>query len=1131
MKTGETSQVKLNVYNRVIPVIYGYSTPDVPKHNGYIKVGETKRDANTRIKEQVRTADIDYKLEFVKNAVFENSLETFRDKSFHKYLRQMGVENKPLGSEWFKNETNGKFVKDFLNDFRENHGFPDDGKTLIRYMLRKEQENAVRMTYDYFLSHEKGEFLWNAKPRFGKTLASLELVKQLTNQNKERITRVLVVTNRPAISNSWYDDYVSFIGRENGCWFISNTDSLKNKPLVVSREKYLKEANLDNTTSYIEFVSLQDLKGSIYFGGYYDKLRHILDTDWDLLIVDECHEGVDTYKTDKAFDRLKRRNTLHLSGTPFKALANNKFNSDAIFNWTYADEQAARNNWEGFEYDNPYVDFPKLTLYCYKISDMLKKKIKKGLYSEEEVEGSSIAFDLNEFFKTDNSGKFVYEEEVDMFLNSLTTNSKYPFSTEEFREMFSHTLWYMYRVDSAKAMAKKLKKHPVFKDYHVILAAGDGKITDFDENELAYNRVIDGIKNHPKTITITVGQLTTGVTVPEWSAILMLNSLQSASLYMQAAFRVQNPCLYSKGNNEYYKKVNAYIFDFDPIRPFVVYEQFAKNQIDANPLITSDIERQKDSIRRLSNFFPVIGEDEDGQMIELSVDRIILTPNEIKRDEVIKSGFRSNFLFKNITNVFKNSEKFIEILEKIPEVKDFKKGTLEISTKFEDIDENGDVLVHNAEIIDKQKELFGDKVYERIELLDTSKKLSESVNTQLSDTLNRSVNKSDFSKIDTVVNGIKTKVFEEIKNTTVEQAKKAGKVSKSTEKKIEKEIQEIVEKSVETAYTDYKVKLVEVKNEYESVSKDCKSDEEFETLQNMYSEDVQSLTSCFNNTIAEDLAKVNELSMQKVAEELKREEKERKKKHDEGEVKGYLHNFTRCIPLFLMAYGDEDTTLSNFHTKIPASIFEEVLAITLEEFMFLRDGDEDYPGGIFDEGVFNSSCKGFYDLREKLSNWWDETIDDDIFNYIPHQKTNQIFTPPAVVKEMFDLLECVDPACYDSYKESLYNPYCKSGQYAVEYARRLFRSPKMVECFPNAEDRLRHIIKYQMFVTAPTEITLQIGLQYILGANKDLNIAWEDHNIRKCDILSYSEGEREKAILSVMNFDNFKYNKFVNKDM
>ena len=301
------------------------------------------------------------------------------------------------------------------------------------------------------------------------------------------------------------------------------------------------------------------MKGSIYFGGRYDKLAEISaehGLTWDILIIDEAHEGVDTYKTDTAFNHIHRKYTLHLSGTPFKALANDKFPNDAIYNWTYADEQEKKRVWDNSsELENPYENLPRLSLFTYQMSDIIREKVRQGIeLANNDIE--EYAFDLNEFFKTNESGKFIHDVDVDKFLDALATQDKFPFSTPELRNELKHTFWLLNRVASAKALAKKLELHPVFKDYEIILAAGDGKLDDDDENEKSFGRVTKAIKTHDKTITLSVGQLTTGVTIPEWTAVLMLSNMASPALYMQAAFRAQNPCLFhdTQGNSFRKKK-------------------------------------------------------------------------------------------------------------------------------------------------------------------------------------------------------------------------------------------------------------------------------------------------------------------------------------------------------------------------------------------------------------------------------------------------------------------------------------------------------------------------------------------------------------------------------------------------
>ena len=190
------------------------------------------------------------------------------------------------------------------------------------------------------------------------------------------------------------------------------------------------------------------------------------------------------------------------------------------------------------------------------MSEIIKDELQQGIEIDGETE--EYAFDLNEFFAVTN-GKFTHEASVDKFLDAMTRQTKFPFSTEELRNELKHTFWLLDRVDSAKALAKKLKEHPVFKGYEVVLAAGDGKLDDDDENKKSYDKVVAAIAEHEKTITLSVGQLTTGITIPEWTAVLMLSNMRSPALYMQAAFRAQNPCLFKEGHRSREKKMLMYL--------------------------------------------------------------------------------------------------------------------------------------------------------------------------------------------------------------------------------------------------------------------------------------------------------------------------------------------------------------------------------------------------------------------------------------------------------------------------------------------------------------------------------------------------------------------------------------------
>ena len=692
---------------QVVPMLYGYSTPEVVRHNGWTKIGYTEQDVETRINQQTHTADIRWQLEWKGNATFDDgSGQTFIDKDFHAYLRKSGIEQeKGKNNEWF--HVDGVISKQMFRNFREDHGILKATETVIPYKLREEQQSAVSMTVDYQATHKNGEFLWNAKPRFGKTLSVYDFVQKIGAE------KVLIVTNRPAIANSWFSDYVKFLGSESGYLFVSEVDALKGKRGVLTREEYthfLLEKDSDNVKC-IEFVSLQDMKGSIYFGGEYNKLGEVANMEWDILVIDEAHEGVDTYKTDVAFDRIKRKFTLHLSGTPFKALANNKFADDAIYNWTYADEQKKKRDWDiSAEEENPYATLPKLNLYTYQMSEIIKDELQQGIEIDGETE--EYAFDLNEFFAVTN-GKFNHESSVDKFLDAMTRQTKFPFSTEELRDELKHTFWLLDRVDSAKALAKKLREHPIFQEYEVVLAAGDGKLDDDDETMKSYDKVVAAIAEHEKTITLSVGQLTTGITIPEWTAVLMLSNMRSPALYMQAAFRAQNPCLFKVGTS-FKRKENVYVFDFDPARTLTIFEQFANNLNPNTAKGGGSAEERKENVKELLNFFPVIGEDEQGELVELDAEKVLTIPRKIRSVEVVKRGFMSNFLFQNINNIFGAPKEVIDIITKFEPIEEPKSkvNLTEEVQKDLALDENGEVTLSNEFVIGRTQDVFGDKIYD-----------------------------------------------------------------------------------------------------------------------------------------------------------------------------------------------------------------------------------------------------------------------------------------------------------------------------------------------------------------------------------------------------------------------------------
>jgi len=1109
--------LNIKTTKEVIPQCYAYITPQIPYKKGWTKIGFTERDVETRIKEQTHTAGIKAEIKWHKNATYEGSLETFTDKEFHGYLNKLSVEREP-STEWFKIDPN--VAKNYFNDFRENRGIIESNTDPIPYKLRDEQNEAVEKTIEYFNNHKNGEFLWNAKPRFGKTLSTYDLCMKMNFKN------ILIVTNRPAIANSWYEDYLKFIGANSGYYFVSHVDAIKDRDYVYTRDEYIDLSN-DDTMGCIEFVSLQDIKGSIYFGGEFDKLRELSNSrdengnrrgvEWDILVIDEAHEGVDTIKTDIAFENIDRLFTLHLSGTPFKALANEKFSQDAIYNWTYADEQKAKREWDKTsEEENPYYTLPKLNLFTYQMSEIVRDELKEGVEINDTWE--NYAFDLNEFFKTKENGKFFYENDVDKFLDALVTLERFPFSTSELRDELKHTFWLFDRVDSARAMAKKLKDSPVFRDYYIVLAAGDGKLSEEDEIEKSYDKVVNAIKNYDKTITLSVGQLTTGVTIPEWTAVLMLCNMKSPALYMQAAFRSQNPCLFVS-NGKTLRKDNAYVFDFDPARTLNIFEKFANDLNSTTSNGGGDSETRKENVRELLNFFPVYGEDEKGEMVALDAEKVLITPRRIYAREVVDRGFMSNLLFDNISNIFSAPSIVKDIVEKMDKGKDFKPLPINEDTREHlDLNENNEVEIPSEKIIGKANDIFGKKIYRDVEDIVSS---IDFVKEEYDDKENTITFENDKKDIEI----IHKKIAEPINEMLIDVAKENyGKdIKKSTEKVIENKINKSTEKMITKEYGNWKIENSRLESEREEKKKEAKSVAETTKINDEYDKKVEENKRNLLDKITEKIKEEDFInkSTETIVEEVETEKKKEEKKSTEDEIRDNLRGFARTIPSFLMAYGDDNTTLENFDKIIPKDVFKEVTSISLDEFIFLRDGgckyneetgkDEFFEGHLFDETVFNESVKEFLNRKKELSNYFDESNKKDIFDYIPPQKTNQIFTPKKIVIEMVDYLEEENPGCFDDPSKTFIDLYMKSGLYIVEIVKRLFRSEKMKEIFPDDKDRLNHIFKNQVFGLAPTEIIYRICENFILGFSDEIEI--ESHNIRKLDTLKYAkEGKLEEKL-------------------
>lgn len=1059
----------------VYPQIYAYTLPSYSKRDGWVKIGYTERkNVDDRIKEQTKTAAIElqYSKLWSAPAKFDSKDAWFKDKQFHNYLRKNKGIKQDLPHEWFfYNDEPYKSKNDF-DDFT-NSRF-EQSKETLEYKLRNEQNEAVERALECAFSSPGNEFLWNAKPRFGKTLSAYDLARRLN------ATKVLIVTNRPAIANSWFDDFEKFIAWQTDFAFVSTSDSLRDRP-ALTREQYLDQI-AHGKKNLIAFISLQDLKGAISFGGQYDKLKWVKEIEWDMLVIDEAHEGVDTFKTDIACDNISRNFTLHLSGTPFKALASGKFSEDEIYNWTYADEQLAKATWDNPDENNPYKRLPQLNLFSYQMSQMITDKVNKGA----QIEGENIdyAFDLNEFFETNESGKFVHEADIKKWLDTLTRNEKYPFSTTELRDELKHTFWLLNRVASAKALQKLLQKHPVFENYEIVLAAGDGRGED---SELvitgkAIDRVKDAIKKCEKTITLSVGQLTTGVTIPEWTAVLMLSNLKSPSLYMQSAFRAQNPWAYEVKGQVHQKK-NAYVFDFAPERTLIIYEEFANNLSRKTVGGGGTSDDRKLNIKQLLNFFPVIAEDAEGRMVELDATQVLTIPKVIKAKEVVRRGFMSNLLFQNISGIFASTEarEILDQLNPVDQGKSVPRQASEpIETKGVEVGEDGRVAVAEDIVISETDARFGDKFYS--DLTSTVKSQATDFEANLSKEIGEIFKGSTEQALKDLAkeNGLSTKVAEAAAKASAEVLTREVETTKIQAEIRRREAEVEYKKEIAEAYNDAD-KVAEAENRYETTQTQIKNDYQKELITKVEK-------------------KTHELTQESTKQILEKAE-EKKKNNVEDDVRARLRGFARTIPSFLMAYGDHGTSLQYFDKHISDAVFKEVTGITLDQFRTLRD-----TYNFFDEAVFNESVYEFLKKRRELANYFDESQEEDIFDYIPPQQTNQIFTPRHVVKMMVDKLEEENPDIFTNPDKTFADLYMKSGLYITEIVKRLYVGLESQIADPDA--RLKHILENQVYGFAPSEIIYNIARNFIFGFDERAESINKSHIVH-LDTTPYAKDEAD----------------------
>jgi hypothetical protein len=561
------------------PTIYAYELIGVATHKGLLKVGYTSRTSQGRIAEQLKTSRVKYTIVFEESAM-KNDGSAFTDFDVHRYLRKKGISN-PEG-EWFKCTV--KDIKAAILEIKS--GVKNEDNRTLSFGMRPEQSDAVDKTITYFKSFKKENknktphFLWNAKMRFGKTFASYQLAKKMG------WTKILVLTFKPAVQSAWEEDLQTHIDFK-GWQFISRNG--------------LHFEDADQTKPIVCFGSFQDYLGKNDVGGIKSRNEWVHATNWDCVFFDEYHYGSWRENAKELFEAEGKKELdfaqgeameyfeegnmpittnayLYLSGTPFRAISSGEFIEEQIFNWTYSDEQKAKENWT--QEPNPYASLPRMVMLTYQLPDSIREIAKGGEYNE---------FDLNIFFAAEGEAKkakFKHENEVQKWLDlirgsfaettvdNLKLGAKkppLPFSHAPLLNVLSHTFWFLPSVASCHAMSNLLgqKQNKFYHDYQVIVAAGMGAGIGVE----ALPPILEAMGNplETKTITLSCGKLTTGVSVKPWTGIFMLRNSSSPETYFQAAFRVQTPWTVknpdSKSpNKEEIIKQECYVFDFAPDR-------------------------------------------------------------------------------------------------------------------------------------------------------------------------------------------------------------------------------------------------------------------------------------------------------------------------------------------------------------------------------------------------------------------------------------------------------------------------------------------------------------------------------------------------------------------------------------
>ena len=678
------------------------------KHSGLLKVGEVFVDNEVAdnpdrqvLGKAVREIldnrsymkDYDYHVEYVESTTYDQFTKCYKADDIYRTLTSMDIPSVSLAT--YKGESADIWFRCFLAEIQEAIRKVKNGQGAgfgpIKF--RPEQEKAIKDTVDHFKLKTGKHFLWNAKMRFGKTISGLEVALRMEYKS------TLIITHRPVVDKGWSDDFNKV--------FRNKKDPNHYRPEYHYANRMSDdEGEGGNFYSLIQsvdegkkrlvfFVSMQYLRLSQFVGGkekHFDPLKKaIMEYDWDFVMVDEAHEGIDAAAGDRVMKKLRKENTriLSLSGTPFNLL--DKYDEGEIYTWDYVMEQRAKQEWDDKHYGdpNPYAELPRMQILTFTLPKMIRDEAignneifrfheffrvwteedKKDMQKQIDKETSALKrADLQAQMAEMKVGHFVYEGAVIRFLDKLveeSATSQYPFSTDEFRENFRHTFWLLPGVKEAAALYELLRVHDVFGEengmFHIVNVAGDGNIEDKDGSAL--KEVQEAIKQYEYTITLSCGKLTTGVSVPEWTAVLCMKGSENtpAANYMQTIFRVQTHAVL-----EGRQKSDCYVFDFAPDRALTAVAETAKMAVYAQGekgkrQLKLTQKKEEEHLGAFIKLCPVLSMDEGEMGKKFTANQIFEKLSNVYIERAVRSGYADNSLYNpdTLLNLTPEQEKVL----------------------------------------------------------------------------------------------------------------------------------------------------------------------------------------------------------------------------------------------------------------------------------------------------------------------------------------------------------------------------------------------------------------------------------------------------------------------------------------